>query len=54
MKCPSKAITKGLSNDVRKLVRPVLKHRLITNFQADASGIEVDEIIEKLLNAIKT
>jgi MoxR-like ATPase len=31
---------------------PVLRHRLFTNFNADAEGIDVDQVIEKLLQTV--
>lgn len=36
--------------DVRKVSEPVLRHRLITNFNAEADGIKTTDIIEKLIN----
>jgi MoxR-like ATPase len=35
--------------DVRALARPVLRHRLITNFHAEAEGVSSLAVIEKLL-----
>jgi MoxR-like ATPase len=35
--------------DVNALALPVLRHRLITNFNAEAEGVSVDDIILKLL-----
>ena len=35
--------------DVRALAQPVLRHRLILSFHAEAEGIGVEEIIKKLL-----
>ena len=37
-------------DDVRALAKPILRHRLVLNFQAEAEGVKVDDIIEKLLN----
>jgi MoxR-like ATPase len=37
------------AEDVRAMAYPVLRHRLITNFNADAEGIDVDQVIEKIL-----
>ena len=31
---------------------PVLRHRLFTNFNADAEGIDVDQVIEKILQTV--
>lgn len=36
-------------DDVKKVAKPVLRHRLITNFNAEADGIKTIDIIEKLL-----
>ena len=36
-------------DDVRALARPVLQHRVLTNFHAEAEGISSAAIIEKLL-----
>lgn len=36
--------------DIKKVAKPVLRHRLITNFNAEADGIKTIDIIEKLLN----
>ena len=38
--------------DIRELAMPVLRHRVITNFHAEADGITPDHIIQKLLNDI--
>ncbi|MFO0867613.1 MAG: MoxR family ATPase [Pirellulales bacterium] len=38
-------------DDVRAVAPPVLRHRLKTNFNADAEGVSVDEIIRRLLAA---
>lgn len=35
--------------DVRAVAKPVLRHRIVRNFKAEADGISVDGIIEKLL-----
>ncbi|HEY3251836.1 MAG TPA: AAA family ATPase [Ignavibacteria bacterium] len=37
-------------DDVKKVAKPVLRHRLITNFNAEADGVKTTDIIEKLLN----
>lgn len=38
--------------DIKALALPVLRHRIITNFHADAEGIKTEDIIKKLLNDI--
>jgi len=39
-------------DDVRAVAKPVLRHRLFTNFNADAEGIGPDQVVEKLLATI--
>jgi MoxR-like ATPase len=38
--------------DVRAMAKPVLRHRLFTNFNADAENIDPDAIIGKLLETV--
>jgi MoxR-like ATPase len=40
------------TQDIREIAYPVLRHRLITTFHADAEGITTDHIIERLLKEI--
>ncbi len=40
------------AEDIRTMMYPVLRHRIITNFNADAEGIDVDQVIEKILETI--
>jgi MoxR-like ATPase len=35
--------------DVRKVAIPVLRHRVSTNFQAQAEGFDIDDIVRKLI-----
>ncbi|MBN2543091.1 MoxR family ATPase [bacterium] len=39
--------------DIRKVAYPVLRHRIITSFHAEAEGITTEDIIKKLLEDIK-
>lgn len=39
--------------DIRKIAIPVLRHRLNTNFQAQAEGMTSDKVIQRLLKEIK-
>ncbi len=52
----ARAIFQGRLNvtceDVRKIARPVLRHRLFTNFNADAEGISPENVIERLLKTV--
>jgi MoxR-like ATPase len=38
--------------DVRAIVHPVLRHRIVTNFSAAAEGITSDAIIDRMLDAV--
>ena len=35
--------------DVQAVAKPVLRHRIVRNFKAEADGVTVDEIIERLM-----
>jgi MoxR-like ATPase len=35
--------------DVQAIAKPVLRHRIVRNFKAEADGISVDDVIEKLM-----
>jgi MoxR-like ATPase len=41
------------TEDVRAVSRPVLRHRIVTSFNAEADGVGTLDIIEKLLNDVK-
>ncbi|HLA83585.1 MAG TPA: MoxR family ATPase [Thermoguttaceae bacterium] len=41
------------ADDVRYLAYPVLRHRLFTNFNADAEGVGVDQVIERILQTVQ-
>jgi MoxR-like ATPase len=36
--------------DVQAIARPVLRHRIVRNFKAEAEGISVDDIVARLMN----
>mgnify|MGYP001953041387 CR=1 FL=1 len=38
--------------DIQKVTIPVLRHRISTNFQAQAEGMTVENIIERLLKEV--
>jgi MoxR-like ATPase len=40
------------TEDIAKVAHPVLRHRLITNFNAEAEGITTDKIIDRLLEYV--
>ncbi|MGH7162052.1 MAG: AAA family ATPase [Planctomycetota bacterium] len=39
--------------DIRAVAHPVLRHRLITNYSAEAEGITSDRIVDRLLETIR-
>ncbi len=39
--------------DVRALAQPVLKHRIILNYRAEAEGVTTTEVINQLLDAVR-
>jgi len=39
--------------DVKNVAKPVLRHRIVTSFNAEADGVGTEEIIEKLLLDVK-
>src|SRR6185437_1934701 len=38
--------------DLRHVAKPVLQHRIVTTFHAEAEGIDPDKVIDHLLEAI--
>jgi MoxR-like ATPase len=40
--------------DIQAIAAPVLRHRIKTNFNADAEGVTADEIIRRLLASVPT
>jgi MoxR-like ATPase len=40
------------TEDIRAVAHPVLRHRIITNFSAEADGITSDRIVDMLLDAV--
>lgn len=53
----ARALLRGRLNvscdDIRQMAKPVLRHRIITNFNADAEGIDADAVVDKLIAAVK-
>jgi len=39
-------------DDVRTVARPALRHRIQTNYEADANGVDVDDIIQTILDSV--
>ena len=40
--------------DVQALARPVLRHRILVNYRAEAEGITTEKVIEHLLETVST
>ena len=40
-------------SDVIAVSKPVLSHRIITNFNAESENINIDIILDKLINFVK-
>ena len=40
------------TEDIQAVAAPVLRHRIVTNFNADAEGFDTDKIVQELLNLI--
>ncbi len=53
----ARALMKGRFNvaleDVQALARPVLRHRILTNFHAESENVTSDEIIRRLLESVQ-
>ena len=41
------------AEDVRAIAHPVMRHRLVTSFAAEAEGINADTVIDRLLEEVK-
>jgi len=41
-------------DDVQALALPVLRHRVLVNFQAEAEGLDADAIVARLLTEVST
>jgi MoxR-like ATPase len=40
-------------DDIKKIAVPVLRHRISTNFQAQAEGMSTEDVIHRLLKEVK-
>jgi len=39
--------------DIRTVAKPVLRHRIVTSFTAEADGVNTDQIVDRLLEAVR-
>ena len=53
----ARALLQGRSHvtpdDVKALAVPVLRHRILPNFKAEAEGVDADKVVEKLLVTVR-
>lgn len=53
----ARAILQGRSHvtpeDIRALAHPVLRHRILVNYRAEAEGVTVESVVDKLLETVK-
>ena len=40
------------ADDIRAVASPVLRHRILTTYHAEAEGMDADQIIERLLHHV--
>jgi MoxR-like ATPase len=40
------------TEDIRSVAGPVLRHRIITNFNAEAEGLKPDDLVERLVKSV--
>ncbi len=40
-------------DDIRRVIRPVLRHRVLLNYTAEADGITVEQVIEAVLGSVR-
>ena len=52
-----RALLKGRAHvtieDINILAHPVLRHRILINYRAEAEGTTVEKVIDRLLEAVK-
>jgi len=41
------------TKDIQSLAKPVLRHRILTNYRAEAQGITVDSLVDRLLACVE-
>ena len=40
------------TRDLQAIARPVLRHRILPNYRAEAKGVSVDSLIDRLLEVV--
>jgi MoxR-like ATPase len=53
----SRALVNGRSHvtpdDIRQLIHPVMRHRILIGYRAEADGVSVEDVIDKLLDTVR-
>jgi MoxR-like ATPase len=53
----ARALLNGKSHvsfaDIKALAHPVLRHRVLINYRAEAEGVSPDSLIDRLLHSVK-
>ncbi|MHC4743456.1 MAG: AAA family ATPase [Planctomycetota bacterium] len=53
----ARALLQGRSHvrfdDIRALSKPVLRHRILINYRAEAEGLAVEDLVDRLLDSVK-
>jgi len=39
--------------DIQALAQPTLRHRILLNYRAEAEGVTVENVVERLLETVK-
>ena len=39
--------------DIRALAYPVLRHRVLINYRAEAEGLNIENLVDRLLKSVK-
>ena len=45
--------THATPEDIQALAHPILRHRILLNYRAEASGLTVDKVVDRLLETVK-
>ena len=40
-------------DDIKNIAKPVLRHRIITNFTVEADGISKEDVLDQLIDQLK-
>ncbi|MGC6446512.1 MAG: hypothetical protein ACON5J_08820 [Rubripirellula sp.] len=40
-------------DDISFLAKPALRHRVLTSYKAEAEGVTIEQIIERLVDTVK-